>query len=251
MVHPAFIKYALLSFPVTCFGLGAWQVKRLKWKKDLIADMDNRLVEDVFDLSSLKSLDELIDLEYRRVKVRGEYDKDPEHQVTITPSQIVVNEEAIGRGMVATLFGSHVVTRFKAENPRIHILVNRGFLPFTGKQNSKNSMNIGLGEEGEIIEVIGILRHSSQPGLMAAKDHQLVKKDWLFRDVEGIAKVLRTAPIFIDLIEDKNRTEGPVGGQTRLTVRNEHLNYAITWFSLSFFSALMWYSMYVRKAKIR
>jgi surfeit locus 1 family protein len=32
----------LLGIPLTAFGLGTWQVKRLKWKKGLIKDMENR-----------------------------------------------------------------------------------------------------------------------------------------------------------------------------------------------------------------
>lgn len=34
---------------------------------------------------------------------------------------------------------------------------------------------------------------------------------------------------------------GPIGGQTRVTLRNEHMAYIVTWFSLSAFTSLMWY----------
>ena len=40
---------------------------------------------------------------------------------------------------------------------------------------------------------------------------------------------------------------GPIGGQTLIQLRNEHLNYAMTWYTLSAVTALLWYFKYVKR----
>ena len=69
---------------------------------------------------------------------------------------------------------------------------------------------------------------------------------WNYKDVEGMSQVAGTDPILVDadaskhvsihhhtqLIGDSTATTvpgGPVGGQTRVNLRNEHLQYIITW----------------------
>lgn len=52
-------------------------------------------------------------------------------------------------------------------------------------------------------------------------------------------------PIFLDQTSDFNVKGGPIGGQTKVTLRNEHLSYILTWFSLSAATAYMWTKKYV------
>lgn len=50
-----------------------------------------------------------------------------------------------------------------------------------------------------------------------------------------------SSPIFLDATNDFDIPGGPIGGQTRVSLRNEHLSYILTWFSLSGITAFMWY----------
>lgn len=43
-------KLWLLIIPVTTFCLGTWQVYRLQWKLDLIADLERRTKKEVIDI---------------------------------------------------------------------------------------------------------------------------------------------------------------------------------------------------------
>ena len=43
-------KLWLLIIPVTTFCLGTWQVFRLQWKVDLIADLERRTKKEVIDI---------------------------------------------------------------------------------------------------------------------------------------------------------------------------------------------------------
>ena len=49
-------SYHLLVIPVTCFGLGTWQIHRLQWKKGKIRELERRtqaepvsLPDDILD----------------------------------------------------------------------------------------------------------------------------------------------------------------------------------------------------------
>lgn len=40
---------------------------------------------------------------------------------------------------------------------------------------------------------------------------------------------------------------GPVGGQTRVTLRNEHLQYIVTWYGLCAATAYLWFNKFLRR----
>lgn len=53
-------------------------------------------------------------------------------------------------------------------------------------------------------------------------------------------------PIFLDATHDFDIKGGPIGGQTRITLRNEHLSYTLTWFTLSAATSYMWYVKFLK-----
>lgn len=50
-------------------------------------------------------------------------------------------------------------------------------------------------------------------------------------------------PYFLDAVYESTVPGGPIGGQTIVTLRNEHLQYIITWLSLSVLTSLFWYKL--------
>lgn len=48
-------------------------------------------------------------------------------------------------------------------------------------------------------------------------------------------------PIFLDANYNSSVPGGPIGGQTRITLRNDHLSYLVTWYSLSLATGFLWY----------
>lgn len=242
------VKYSLLTFPLASFGLGVWQIKRLEWKKSVIANLEKRLHEEPIELSEISSLKDLDESEYRRIKTRGRFDHNPTHQIILKPRQLVVNDEALFRGKTAhqANSGVNIVTPFYVEGTDLRILVNRGWLAPKGKDSIQDSAHLGLGPKDESIDITGLLRKSDKRLTYGLKNNETTN-EWQIRDVEAIAKVLNTAPIFLDLEKTISPGEGPIGGQTQLTIRNEHLNYAITWFSLAVLSYIMWYTKYGNK----
>jgi len=49
------------------------------------------------------------------------------------------------------------------------------------------------------------------------------------RDLDSMSKLVDSEPILIDAVVDYNIPEGPIGGQTNISLRNEHVSYIITW----------------------
>lgn len=238
------IKYSLLGFPIASTGLGVWQIKRLDWKKKLLSDLEEKIKGEPVDLLEIGSARDIEGLEYRRVKTRGKYDPDPAHQLFLKPRALIVNEEAIYRGKTAhqSNNGVNVVTPFTVDGTNLRILVNRGWLALKGKDEVTENAHIGL-DAKEPFELTGVIRKSDKRSTYGL-NNDVTRNEWHIRDVDAMAQALNTAPIFIDADQDTNRTQGPIGGQTQLNVRNEHLNYAITWFGLAAFSFLMWYTKY-------
>lgn len=105
--------------------------------------------------------------------------------------------------------------------------------------------NVGLTKDTRLIT--GVIR-KSQKHTTYGMDNDETLQEWHIRDIDAMARRLKTAPIMIDLDPDPKRLEGPYGGQTQLNIRNEHLNYAITWFALAVFSWMMWYTKYGRRS---
>lgn len=65
-----------------------------------------------------------------------------------------------------------------------------------------------------------------------------------------MSRLAGTEPVFLDATANSTIPGGPIGGQTRVSLRNEHLSYIITWFSLSAFTSWLWYTkIYKRIAK--
>ena len=51
---------------------------------------------------------------------------------------------------------------------------------------------------------------------------------------------------FNTLLSESTVPGGPIGGQTNVNIRNEHLNYLITWYTLSAATLAMWYIRFVK-----
>lgn len=236
--------YILLVVPFTTFCLGTWQVKRRAWKLGLIEELERKTQSEPICLPP--NLEEVSDLEYRRVTFRGEFDHS--HEMLISPRSNVLRE---GGGLVSAgnQTGANVVTPFKLSgrdnnnnynnSKEEWILVNRGWVPST-KADPRTR------REGQIqgeVEVSGIVRVTEQRSVFMPKDGQQ-KNNWLYRDVDAMARYAGTAPVFVDLDLKSSVPNGPLGGQTRVSLRNEHISYIITWYSLSAITFFMWYRRY-------
>lgn len=235
------MKWFLLLIPATTFGLGTWQVQRRKWKQQLIADMKARTSAAPCDLPH--DLEELSQLEYCPVHVQGQFDHSRE--LYIGPRTLLVDGEAASQaGLTSQKAGVQsgylVVTPFHLADRDMTILVNRGWVP--GNRKNPNTRKAGQ-VEGEV-EIIGIVRLTEKRAPFTPKNQPHA---WFYRDLPHMANVAGTEPVFLDATAGTTVPGGPVGGQTRVSLRNEHLSYILTWYGLSAVTAYMWVRLFIAR----
>lgn len=61
-----------------------------------------------------------------------------------------------------------------------------------------------------------------------------------------MCRVTGAVPIYLDATNDMDVNGGPIGGQTRISLRNEHLSYIFTWYSLTGLTSYMWYMQFLK-----
>ncbi|XP_038601074.1 surfeit locus protein 1 [Tachyglossus aculeatus] len=236
-----FLRWFLLLIPVTTFGLGTWQVRRRKWKLKLIAELESRVSAEPIPLPADPL--ELKDLEYRPVRVRGRFDHSKE--LYILPRTMVDPErEARDAGRMASSgeSGANVVTPFHCSDLGVTILVNRGFVP----RKRVNPDTRLKGQIQEEVELVGVVRlpETRRPFV---PENSPDRNRWHYRDLQAMARVTGAEPIFIDAVLASTVPGGPVGGQTRVTLRNEHMQYIITWYGLSAATSYLWFRKFVQR----
>ncbi|KAK9532378.1 hypothetical protein VZT92_009762 [Zoarces viviparus] len=239
----SFFKWFLLLIPVTTFGLGTWQVKRRKWKMQLINDLKTLTAAEPIPLP--RDPNELKSLEYRRVKVRGQYDHSQELYI-LPRSPVDPEKEAREAGRLASSgeTGANVITPFHCTDLGITILVNRGYVP---RKKIRPETRVKGQVEGEV-EIVGVVR-LTEIRKPFVPNNDVEKNRWHFRDLEAMGSVTGAEPVFIDADFGSTTPGGPIGGQTRVTLRNEHMQYVVTWYGLCAATSYMWYAKFIKMIK--
>ncbi|MEH3119720.1 MAG: SURF1 family protein [Methylorubrum populi] len=201
-------------------GLGTWQLVRKGEKEALIARIVERSrAEPPASPPPFDAWDASAD-EFRRVRVRGLFLHDKETLVHgLAPGEP-------GRA----LQGFYVLTPLKRDDGTT-ILINRGFVPTELKRPEDRAAGQVAGET----TVTGMLRASETRGLFVPESDP--KRDaWFTRDIPGIAAardLANVAPYLIEADATANPGGWPRGGQLRVDLPNNHLQYAFTWFGIA------------------
>ncbi|KAM4634657.1 surfeit locus protein 1 [Polymixia lowei] len=240
----SFLKWFLLLIPATTFALGTWQVRRRQWKLQLIDDLKSLTTAEPIPVPI--DLFELNDLEYRRVRVRGHYDHSKELYI-LPRSPVDPEKEAREAGRLSSSgeTGANVITPFHCTDLGITILVNRGYVP---RQKIKPETRMKGQVEGEV-EIVGVVR-LTEIRKPFVPHNDMERNRWHYRDLEAMSSVTGAEPIFIDADFASTIPGGPIGGQTRVTLRNEHMQYIMTWYGLCAATSYMWYAKFIKKIKL-
>ena len=213
----AAVGLAGLLFFLVLSGLGALQIQRLSWKRDLIARVDAAVAATPVEApgpAAWRLITQSND-EYRHIRVGGVFDHGRETLVQ------AVTEAGPGYWIMTPLL----------TDQGFRVLVNRGFVPEERGPQGSHAAGLVSGYS----RVTGLLRISEPRGgfLRANRPGQ---GRWYSRDVVAIARTRglgAVAPYFIDADAAPNPGGWPRGGLTVIRFSNNHLLYALTWFAMA------------------
>jgi len=150
MVGGRRFKPALWSLALTVAGmslfiaLGFWQLQRAALKEDIENRFEQRLAEPY---RALQSLDEPVEIEYRKLVLQGSYDT--------ARSLLLDNQLHRGRA------GYHVLTPLRLRDSDAVVLVNRGWAPWGGSRDVTPLVLEPVNADG----IAGIAYFPSEPAL--------------------------------------------------------------------------------------
>lgn len=183
--------------------LGVWQLQRLDWKEQIIADAAAMMAQDPVPLPAAP--DPVAD-RYRAVTVAGQF-LGPE-------AHVLTSFREAGPGYL-------VIAAFQTADGR-RILVDRGFVTEDQKSTPRPQTQA---------TVVGNLNWPDDV-TSSTPPYDANRAIWYGRDVAGISALLQTEPL---LIIARSDTGSGIMSQPVTTAgfRNDHMQYAVTWFSLA------------------
>ena len=218
---PAVLVFAVL------IALGTWQIQRKAWKENLIASLTERLAAPAKELPPPADWSKLYRArdEYSRVKFEAEFDNGREALVYAAPSAF--RPDAVGPGY-------WVFTPARLNDGGI-VIVNRGFVP-DGRQDPKSRSD---GQVAGQVEITGALRWPGDRHWFTPNDdpaHNL----WFTSDPGSIAAVKGldsrenpVAPFYVEQEAPVPPGGLPQPGALTVTLPDNHLQYALTWYGLA------------------
>jgi surfeit locus 1 family protein len=232
LLVPAIAALAALAVLV---GLGGWQLQRKAWKEGLIGQLEARVAATPAALpepARWLQLDPDTD-EFRRVAFTAEFV--PGQEALVYTSGSSLRPDVSGQGY-------WVFAPARLADGTL-IVVNRGFVP-EGKQDPAARPQ---GQVTGAVELVGMLRWPEARGFFAPADTP-GKNLFFVRDHRAIAAARgwnTTAPFFVDLESPVPPGGLPRPGKLEVRLRNDHLQYALTWFGLALVLVVM-FGLWVR-----
>ncbi|MEI4487668.1 SURF1 family protein [Frigidibacter sp. MR17.14] len=193
--------------------LGLWQLRRLEWKTAVLERIEAQMAAQPGHLPPAAQTSEAA--KYQPVRLQGTTGAREIHMLT---------------GVKGEGAGYEIITPFETGGRTV--LLDRGFVAEAAKEAPRPPVQL---------TVLGTL-HWPDEKTSSTPEPDLGRNIWFARDVPAMAAALGTEPVLVVAREVTGEGQGvtpvPV---TTLGIPNDHLNYAITWFSL----AAVWAGMTV------
>jgi len=213
-------RWALLSLlalvAISTTALGIWQVQRLGWKKALIARVEARV--DAAPIPPPESAWMALERdqhEYLRVRVSGTL----RHALEIPV-------------YASTVRGPGYWIMTPLDTARGVIWINRGFVDAAHRAPSSRPHE----NNDEPVEITGLIRMPEQANLFLRANVPSEQR-WYARAPDELSAARNLlpplAPWFLDQDSEIENAPWPIPGMTIIQFRNQHLSYALTWFTLA------------------
>ena len=195
----------------TLLSLGFWQLGRLGWKQAMLAEITAQITAEP---QALPAPGATAALKYTPVTVTG--------RTTGQELLVLTGQKDFGPGY-------EVISAFETADGR-RILIDRGFVPEAARRSPRPAVPLAV--TGNLHWPSELDRYTPAPDLAAGI--------WFARDLPAMAAHLGTEPLLVVAASVAGDAQGIAPVPITIEgIRNEHLNYAITWFLL----ALVWSGM--------
>ncbi|MFZ2156107.1 MAG: SURF1 family cytochrome oxidase biogenesis protein [Bradyrhizobium sp.] len=212
-------------------GLGLWQLQRRVEKHALIAALTERLAAAPLTLpqpSQWSTLTPERD-EFRRVRFSATYQPRPDAMVYSSGSS--VRDDVTGPGTWAFLPASLPTGET--------VVINAGFVQNTMQDRPQQDRAVTRLVTGAPVTLTGYIRFPETAGALTPPENP-AKRLWFTRDHLAMAHSFGwgeagkpVAPFYIDLETPAPESGIPKPGPLTVHLKDDHLNYAITWFGLA------------------
>ncbi|MCO5555726.1 hypothetical protein L7F22_009271 [Adiantum nelumboides] len=265
--------WLLGAMPIVTLYLGIWQVKRLKWKLDLIDEMESKLKREPLSLPKNIDLDMLLEHYTNRLfTIAGSFPPP-------TPQNTIFLGPRVRDGQM----GYHVLQPLQRDVGGGDIIVDRGFVPkdkiinFRSDPSTWRLMDTAF-NNSTATHLLLLPRKKERNSFTPVNDP--ARHVWYFADVEemvqyfsgeeedqdtytpshGVAESVKSMlglessggtknvlPVYMEQIFEGNLGDAsrylqnglPIGRAATVELRNQHAVYAATWFSLSAATSVM------------
>jgi cytochrome oxidase assembly protein ShyY1 len=211
--------------------LGLWQLQRRVEKHALIAALTERLAAAPISLPPSAQWNVLTPTadEFRRVTFSATYAK--------PDAMVYASGSAIREDMTGPVTWAFLPARLPSGET---VAVNTGFVENTMQDRAVEDRAVARLVNDQPVMLTGYLRFPESGGPFTPAAN-IGKRLWFARDVADMAKQLgwgegesRLAPFYIDLESPVPPNGIPKPGPLHVHLKDDHMQYAITWFSLAF-----------------
>ncbi len=213
---PILVPLLLLALTV---GLGAWQVERLHWKRRILD-----AIAHAEAAAPVPLVPGIVPTQFERVTVRGRLDPGREAAYASDVRDV---------GGVPT-FGVFLLEPLLRPGAP-PVLVDLGWVPAT--TSGRPSVRLG-GER----TVIGFVRRPEHPALFTPAPDRATRQFYALDPVAIAAAIgldTQVAPFTVVTLRQPGDPAFPDGDATLPRPANNHLQYAVTWFTLAAITAAM------------
>lgn len=206
-------------------GLGIWQMERLAWKENLLAEIAAATSAPVLNLNSDALPPQVT---FRTAQVSGRFDHTHEFQLLSR-----THDGQVGRDLVTPLL---------LPDGRM-LLIARGWVPEDKADPSTRPQS----QPADTLTLQGRIMPAPRQGWMQP-DNAPERNQWFFIDLRAMTLASGYSlsfPFYLQALPEAEQAELPLAKNNAAQLSNNHLQYALTWFTLAGILCLM--RVYARK----
>ncbi len=209
--------------------LGNWQMARLDWKIQLIEKI--RIRSAAPPVTSIKMVEALDEKEFRKVEVFGQFLKNKK--------LYLLNQYSRGH------LGFYLFAPLKLSQSSEYVFVNLGWVAKKFIDSGRHVVDIS----GNNLNVSGTIRIPGAKGYFVP-ENEPTKNQWFYVNLQEMATALGIYPVkpyYIVSGIKLAQSKFPIPAKPTVKLENNHLSYAITWYSLAFSLAVIYFMISINR----